>query len=179
MAEAEGGRASWWPGPALDWCSPCCCPQPPRRPQPPRPAAAPPRCVQAPRNRAPTTGSVTGARQRATVTAVPSLRQVVAALDARYQPGWAEPWDAVGLVCGDPDAPVGRVLFAVDPVAAVAADGAVAAGNNRANTSPGPARATTKRDLPRPTPSTEPAPARRRASARSVTGGDRLRLGGA
>src|SRR5664279_6155040 len=62
---------------------------------------------------------------------------------------------------------------------AVAADGAVAAGNNRANTSPGPARATTKRDLPRPTPSTEPAPARRRASARSVTGGDRLRLGGA
>jgi len=56
------------------------------------------------------------------VTAVPSLRQVVAALDARYQPSWAEPWDAVGLVCGDPDAPVGRVLFAVDPVAAVAAE---------------------------------------------------------
>ena len=56
------------------------------------------------------------------MTAVPSLRQVVAALDARYQPSWAEPWDAVGLVCGDPDAPVGRVLFAVDPVAAVAAE---------------------------------------------------------
>jgi len=47
------------------------------------------------------------------------LREVIAALDARYDPSLAEPWDAVGLVCGDPDEPVGRVLFAVDPVAAV------------------------------------------------------------
>jgi dinuclear metal center YbgI/SA1388 family protein len=47
------------------------------------------------------------------------LADVVAVLDARYDPGWAEPWDAVGLVCGDPDALVRRVLFAVDPVAAV------------------------------------------------------------
>jgi dinuclear metal center YbgI/SA1388 family protein len=50
--------------------------------------------------------------------AVP-LREVVAALDARYDPALAEPWDAVGLVCGDPEEPVRRVLFAVDPVAAV------------------------------------------------------------
>ena len=43
------------------------------------------------------------------------LREVIAALDARYDPALAESWDAVGLVCGDPDEPVGRVLFAVDP----------------------------------------------------------------
>ncbi|MGQ0630815.1 MAG: Nif3-like dinuclear metal center hexameric protein [Sporichthyaceae bacterium] len=36
-----------------------------------------------------------------------------------YDPRWAESWDAVGLVCGDPDAPVRKVLLAVDPVAAV------------------------------------------------------------
>jgi dinuclear metal center YbgI/SA1388 family protein len=48
-----------------------------------------------------------------------SLREVIAALDARYDPALAEGWDAVGLVCGDPDEPVGRVLFAVDPTADV------------------------------------------------------------
>jgi dinuclear metal center YbgI/SA1388 family protein len=47
------------------------------------------------------------------------LREVIAALDARYDPALAESWDAVGLVCGDLDEPVGRVLFAVDPTTAV------------------------------------------------------------
>ncbi len=47
------------------------------------------------------------------------LSEVVAALDQLYDPGWAAEWDAVGTVCGDPDAEVGRVLFAVDPVEAV------------------------------------------------------------
>lgn len=47
------------------------------------------------------------------------LREVLAALDARYAPALAESWDAVGLVCGDPDDPVQRVLFAVDPTSAV------------------------------------------------------------
>jgi dinuclear metal center YbgI/SA1388 family protein len=47
------------------------------------------------------------------------LSDVVTALEALYPPRLAEPWDAVGLVCGDPDAQVGRVLFAVDPVAEV------------------------------------------------------------
>lgn len=42
----------------------------------------------------------------------------VEALEAAYDPRWAEPWDAVGLVCGDPDAPCEDVLFAIDPVAA-------------------------------------------------------------
>jgi dinuclear metal center YbgI/SA1388 family protein len=44
---------------------------------------------------------------------------VIAALEARYDPALAEPWDAVGLVCGDRAEPVRRVLFAVDPVATV------------------------------------------------------------
>jgi dinuclear metal center YbgI/SA1388 family protein len=47
------------------------------------------------------------------------LGDVVAALEARYDPALAESWDAVGLVCGDPDEPVGRVLFAVDPISDV------------------------------------------------------------
>jgi len=50
---------------------------------------------------------------------VPRLRDIVAELEARYDPTWAEPWDAVGLVCGDPEADVRRVLFAVDPVEVV------------------------------------------------------------
>ncbi len=49
----------------------------------------------------------------------PSLGHVVACLDGLYDPNWAESWDAVGLVCGDPDAPVRRILFAIDPVAGV------------------------------------------------------------
>lgn len=47
------------------------------------------------------------------------LGDVITALEARYDPALAEPWDAVGLVCGDRAEPVGRVLFAVDPTAAV------------------------------------------------------------
>jgi len=50
---------------------------------------------------------------------VTSLRDVVEALDALYPPEWAQSWDAVGLVCGDPDDEVRRVLLAVDPVAPV------------------------------------------------------------
>lgn len=55
------------------------------------------------------------------------LAELVAALDGRYDPSWAESWDAVGLVCGDPQSEVRRVHFAVDPVGAVA-DEAVAVG---------------------------------------------------
>jgi dinuclear metal center YbgI/SA1388 family protein len=44
------------------------------------------------------------------------LADVTAALDVLYPPALAEPWDAVGLVCGDPEAAVTRVLFAIDPV---------------------------------------------------------------
>ena len=48
------------------------------------------------------------------------LSDVVAVLEDLYPSAEAEAWDAVGLVCGDPDAPVRRVLLAVDPVEAVA-----------------------------------------------------------
>jgi dinuclear metal center YbgI/SA1388 family protein len=36
-----------------------------------------------------------------------------------YDPAWARDWDAVGLVCGEPTAPVRRVLLAVDPAPSV------------------------------------------------------------
>ncbi|HEX2133508.1 MAG TPA: Nif3-like dinuclear metal center hexameric protein [Actinophytocola sp.] len=41
---------------------------------------------------------------------------VVEVLERAYPPELAESWDAVGLVCGDPDEPVSRVLVCVDPV---------------------------------------------------------------
>ncbi|MEO7980652.1 MAG: Nif3-like dinuclear metal center hexameric protein [Sporichthyaceae bacterium] len=47
------------------------------------------------------------------------LGDVVAVLESLYDPRWAADWDAVGLVTGDPDQPVRRVLLAVDPVQAV------------------------------------------------------------
>lgn len=56
-----------------------------------------------------------------------TLADVTAALETLYPPSLAEPWDAVGLVCGDPQAEVRRVLLAVDPVPEVAAE-AVAGG---------------------------------------------------
>ena len=55
------------------------------------------------------------------------LSDITALLDGWYDPAWAEPWDRVGLVCGDPAQEVRRVLFAVDPVEAVV-DEAVAFG---------------------------------------------------
>jgi dinuclear metal center YbgI/SA1388 family protein len=48
-----------------------------------------------------------------------TLREVVGLLDGWYDPSWAESWDAVGLVTGDPDQPVAKVLLAVDPAPAV------------------------------------------------------------
>jgi dinuclear metal center YbgI/SA1388 family protein len=55
------------------------------------------------------------------------LRELVEILEERYDPSWAEPWDAVGLVCGDPEDEVTSVLFAVDPVEAVVEE-AIASG---------------------------------------------------
>jgi len=43
-----------------------------------------------------------------------TVGDVIAALDRAYPPGLAQPWDAVGLVCGDPAEPVRKVLVAVD-----------------------------------------------------------------
>jgi len=54
------------------------------------------------------------------VTPAPTLADVISCLDELYDPRHADSWDAVGLVCGDADQPVRRILFAVDPVQAVA-----------------------------------------------------------
>ncbi|MGY2874434.1 dinuclear metal center YbgI/SA1388 family protein [Marmoricola sp. URHA0025 HA25] len=48
------------------------------------------------------------------------LADVVALMDGWYPPQRAAEWDAVGLVCGDPEAEVRRILLAVDPVQVVA-----------------------------------------------------------
>jgi dinuclear metal center YbgI/SA1388 family protein len=48
----------------------------------------------------------------------PSLAELVTVVHRRYDPATAEPWDAVGLVCGDPEQPVQRILVALDPVCA-------------------------------------------------------------
>lgn len=53
---------------------------------------------------------------------MPRLADVIALLDDWFDPRRAEPWDAVGLVCGDPDEPVERVLLAVDAVPATVAE---------------------------------------------------------
>ena len=51
-----------------------------------------------------------------------TVGEVVDLFDGWYHPSWAESWDAVGLVVGDPDQPVRSVLFAVDPAPAVVAE---------------------------------------------------------
>ncbi|MDO8731859.1 MAG: Nif3-like dinuclear metal center hexameric protein [Actinomycetota bacterium] len=45
-----------------------------------------------------------------------NVAQVLAAIERRNPVSLAADWDAVGLICGDPSAPVERVLFAIDPV---------------------------------------------------------------
>lgn len=59
--------------------------------------------------------------------ATPTVADVLAAAEALWPASLAEGWDTVGLVAGDPAAPVHRVLLAVDPVHAVV-DEALAVG---------------------------------------------------
>jgi dinuclear metal center YbgI/SA1388 family protein len=49
------------------------------------------------------------------------VADLVRLLEERYPPAWAEDWDRVGLVLGEPDAEVSRVLLAVDCDPATAA----------------------------------------------------------
>lgn len=56
-----------------------------------------------------------------------TLVQLIAALETAYPPELAASWDAIGLVCGDPDQTVGRVHLCVDPVDSTV-DEAIAAG---------------------------------------------------
>jgi dinuclear metal center YbgI/SA1388 family protein len=56
-----------------------------------------------------------------------TVQDCVDVLESAYPPSGAEDWDAVGLVAGDPIAPVQRVHLAVDPTPDVAGE-ALAAG---------------------------------------------------
>lgn len=47
------------------------------------------------------------------------LRDVVGVLERLYPPDTAQSWDQVGLVTGDPEQPVERILLALDPTLAV------------------------------------------------------------
>ncbi|HUO38014.1 MAG TPA: Nif3-like dinuclear metal center hexameric protein, partial [Mycobacterium sp.] len=47
------------------------------------------------------------------------LADVIEVLDEAYPPRLAQPWDSVGLVCGDPDDAVDSVTVAVDATPAV------------------------------------------------------------
>jgi dinuclear metal center YbgI/SA1388 family protein len=55
---------------------------------------------------------------------MPSLADVVSLIHEWYPPATAEEWDAVGLVHGDPEQSVKKVMFAVDPSPEVAAEAA-------------------------------------------------------
>jgi dinuclear metal center YbgI/SA1388 family protein len=57
----------------------------------------------------------------------PRVADLVAALERVMPAAWAEPWDAVGLLVGDPTARVKRVFVTLDPTHAALAD-AVRAG---------------------------------------------------
>ncbi|MEO6510515.1 MAG: Nif3-like dinuclear metal center hexameric protein [Nocardioides sp.] len=46
---------------------------------------------------------------------MPTLSEVVELVHGWYPPGTADDWDAVGLVAGDPDQVVRKILLAVDP----------------------------------------------------------------
>jgi dinuclear metal center YbgI/SA1388 family protein len=57
-----------------------------------------------------------GANQKAQRVDAPDVADVIAFMAAQYPPAWAEEWDRVGLVLGEPGAPVRRVLCVVDCV---------------------------------------------------------------
>ena len=51
---------------------------------------------------------------------MPTVRDALAALEARFPPSLAEDWDVNGLTVGSPDAEISRIHLAVDPTMAVA-----------------------------------------------------------
>jgi len=67
------------------------------------------------------------APDRGDTRAGPTVGDVVSFLDGRYPPAWAADWDRVGLVIGDPSAPVDQLHFVIDCVDETVAE-AVAAG---------------------------------------------------
>ena len=71
---------------------------------------------------------------------MPKLSDVIAALEVLWPPEQAEQWDSVGLVCGEPDTPVTRVLCAVDPVPEIVDEAAERRGPDRGPPPAAPAR---------------------------------------
>jgi dinuclear metal center YbgI/SA1388 family protein len=57
-----------------------------------------------------------GANAHGNLAIVTRVVDLIAILDSWFDPRWAESWDAVGLVCGDPADSVDRILLAVDAV---------------------------------------------------------------
>lgn len=55
---------------------------------------------------------------------MPTLGEIVDLLHGWFPPATAEPWDAVGLVAGDPSESATKVMFAVDPTLEVAREAA-------------------------------------------------------
>lgn len=51
-----------------------------------------------------------------------TLAEILTLVEDWYPPHTADDWDRVGLVCGDPNESVERILLAVDPAQAVAAE---------------------------------------------------------
>jgi dinuclear metal center YbgI/SA1388 family protein len=51
-----------------------------------------------------------------------TLADMIGAVEEWFDPRWAEPWDAVGLTCGDPAVDVNRVLLAVDVTPQIVAE---------------------------------------------------------
>ncbi|SOC54886.1 Nif3-like dinuclear metal center hexameric protein [Ornithinimicrobium cerasi] len=68
-----------------------------------------------------------GVVRDATGAGFPTLAETVGVLERLYPPETAQSWDRVGLVAGDPEQQVARILLAVDPTLAVIAE-AVALG---------------------------------------------------
>lgn len=58
-------------------------------------------------------------RMNSEVDRTATLADVVGVLEEFYPSASAASWDKVGLVSGDPEQPVQRVRFAVDPTLAV------------------------------------------------------------
>src|SRR5690606_29996796 len=71
--------------------------------------------------------SALSARTPATSETSVTVGDVVGVLEAAYPLAWAEDWDRAGLVLGEREAPVSRLLLSVDPTLAVARE-AVASG---------------------------------------------------
>ncbi|HZZ96120.1 MAG TPA: Nif3-like dinuclear metal center hexameric protein [Jatrophihabitantaceae bacterium] len=53
---------------------------------------------------------------------MPRLADILSVIDGWFDPSWAQSWDAVGLVCGDPAEPIDRILLAVDALPATVDD---------------------------------------------------------